>query len=46
MEEVLAERARKGRRPTTRIHEFLAKWKNLPVEEISWRHTEDLEALN
>ena len=44
VEEVLIERARKGRRPTIRIHEFLAKWKNLLVEDISWGRTEDLEA--
>ena len=44
VEEVLDERARKGRRPTRRIHEFLAKWKNLSVEEISWKCIEDLEA--
>ena len=44
VEEILAERVRKGRRPTRRIHEYLVKWKNLPVEESSWERVEDLEA--
>ena len=44
VEEILAERVRKGRRPTRRIHEYLVKWKNLPVEETSWERVEDLEA--
>ncbi|KAA0046930.1 reverse transcriptase [Cucumis melo var. makuwa] len=44
VEEILAERVRRGRRPTRRIHEYLIKWKNLPVEETSWERVEDLEA--
>ena len=44
VEEILAERVRMGRRPTRRIHEYLVKWKNLPVEETSWERVEDLEA--
>ncbi|KAA0067731.1 reverse transcriptase [Cucumis melo var. makuwa] len=44
VEEILAERVRRGRRPTRRIHEYLIKWKNLPVEETSWKRVEDLEA--
>ncbi|TYK01597.1 reverse transcriptase [Cucumis melo var. makuwa] len=44
VEEILAERVRRGRRPTRRIHEYLVKWKNLPVEETSWERVEDLEA--
>ncbi|KAA0063713.1 reverse transcriptase [Cucumis melo var. makuwa] len=44
VEEILAERVRKGRRPARRIHEYLVKWKNLPVEATSWEHVEDLEA--
>ncbi|KAA0059800.1 2-C-methyl-D-erythritol 4-phosphate cytidylyltransferase [Cucumis melo var. makuwa] len=44
-EEILAERVRKGRRrPTRRIHEYLVKWKNLPMEETSWERVKDLEA--
>ncbi|KAA0064073.1 reverse transcriptase [Cucumis melo var. makuwa] len=42
--EILAERVRRGRRPARRIHEYLVKWKNLPVEETSWERVEDLEA--
>ncbi|KAA0067362.1 reverse transcriptase [Cucumis melo var. makuwa] len=44
VEEILAERVRRGRRPARRIHEYLVKWKNLPVEETSWERVEDLEA--
>ena len=44
VEEILAERVRKGRRPTRRIHDYLVKWKNLHVEETSWKRVEDLEA--
>ncbi|TYK15559.1 reverse transcriptase [Cucumis melo var. makuwa] len=44
VEEILVERVRRGRRPTQRIHEYLVKWKNLPVEETSWKRVEDLEA--
>ena len=44
VEEFLAERVRMGRRPTRRIHEYLVKWKNLPVEETSWERVEDLQA--
>ncbi|TYK23056.1 reverse transcriptase [Cucumis melo var. makuwa] len=44
IEEILAERVRRGTRPTRRIHEYLVKWKNLPVEETSWERVEDLEA--
>ncbi|TYJ97412.1 reverse transcriptase [Cucumis melo var. makuwa] len=44
VEEILAERVRRGRRPTRRIHEYLVKWKNLPVEETSWKRVKDLEA--
>ncbi|KAA0064236.1 reverse transcriptase [Cucumis melo var. makuwa] len=44
VEEILAERVRRGRRPARRIHEYLVKWKNLPVEETSWKRLEDLEA--
>ncbi|TYK01362.1 reverse transcriptase [Cucumis melo var. makuwa] len=44
VEEILAERVRRGRRPARRIHEYLVKWKNLPVEETSWKRVEDLEA--
>ena len=35
VEEILTERVRRGRGPTRRIHEYLAKWKNLLVEETS-----------
>ncbi|KAA0051359.1 reverse transcriptase [Cucumis melo var. makuwa] len=44
VEEILAEQVRRGRRPARRIHEYLVKWKNLPVEETSWERVEDLEA--
>ncbi|TYJ97166.1 reverse transcriptase [Cucumis melo var. makuwa] len=44
VEEILAERVRRGRRPARRIHEYLVKWKNLHVEETSWERVEDLEA--
>ncbi|TYK31116.1 reverse transcriptase [Cucumis melo var. makuwa] len=44
VEEILAERVRRGRRPARRIHEYLVKWKNLPMEETSWERVEDLEA--
>ena len=44
VEEILAERVRRGRRPARRIHEYLVKWKNLPVEETSWERVKDLEA--
>ncbi|KAA0066949.1 hypothetical protein E5676_scaffold595G00530 [Cucumis melo var. makuwa] len=43
VEEILAERVRRGRRPTRRIHEYLVKWKNLLVEETSWERVEDLK---
>ena len=43
VEEILADRVRKGRRPTRRIHEFLVRWKNLPMEETRWELIEDLE---
>ncbi|TYJ96944.1 reverse transcriptase [Cucumis melo var. makuwa] len=36
VEEILAKRVRKGRRLTRKIHEYLIKWKNLPVEETGW----------
>ncbi|KAA0060750.1 reverse transcriptase [Cucumis melo var. makuwa] len=44
VEEILVERVRRGRRPTRRIHEYLVKWKNLPMEETNWERVEDLEA--
>ena len=44
VEEILADRVRNGRKLMRRIHEFLVKGKNLPVEETSWEHVEDLEA--
>ncbi|TYK25835.1 reverse transcriptase [Cucumis melo var. makuwa] len=44
VEEILVERVRRGRRPARRIHEYLVKWKNLLVEETSWKRVEDLEA--
>ncbi|TYK01231.1 reverse transcriptase [Cucumis melo var. makuwa] len=44
VEEILAERVRRGRRPARRIHEYLVKWKNLSVEETSWERVEDLQA--
>ena len=44
VEEILAGRVRRGRRPTRRIHEYLVKWKNLYVEETSWERVKNLEA--
>ena len=44
VEEILAEWIRKGQRPTRRIHKYLVKWKNLPVEETSWECVEDIKA--
>ncbi|TYK01760.1 reverse transcriptase [Cucumis melo var. makuwa] len=44
VEEILVERVRRGRRLARRIHEYLVKWKNLPVEETNWERVEDLEA--
>ncbi|KAA0053382.1 reverse transcriptase [Cucumis melo var. makuwa] len=44
VEEILAKRVRRGRKPTRRIHEYLVKWKNLYVEETSWERVEDLES--
>ncbi|KAA0044657.1 reverse transcriptase [Cucumis melo var. makuwa] len=44
VEEILVERVTRSRRPTRRIHEYLVKWNNLPMEESSWEHVEDLEA--
>ena len=44
VEEIIADRVKNVRRPTRRVYEFLVKWKNLLVEEISWKHLEDLEA--
>ncbi|TYK22323.1 uncharacterized protein E5676_scaffold1428G00330 [Cucumis melo var. makuwa] len=44
VKEILAKRVRRGRRPARRIHEYLVKWKNLPVEETSWERVENLEA--
>ncbi|TYK04961.1 reverse transcriptase [Cucumis melo var. makuwa] len=46
VEEILAGKVRKGRRPTRGIHEFLVKWKNLLVKETSWEHVEKLKAWN
>ncbi|KAA0053608.1 reverse transcriptase [Cucumis melo var. makuwa] len=43
VKEILVEQVRRGRRPTRRIHEYLVKWKNLPVEETSWERVKDLE---
>ena len=44
VEEILADKVRKVGKPARRVHEFLVKWKNLPMEETSWEHLEDLEA--
>ncbi|KAA0053470.1 reverse transcriptase [Cucumis melo var. makuwa] len=44
VEEILAERVKRDRRPARRIHKYLVKWKNLPVEETNWERVEDLEA--
>ena len=44
VEEIMAKRVRKGQRPRSRIHEYLVKWKTLPVEETSWERVKDLEA--
>ncbi|TYK13942.1 hypothetical protein E5676_scaffold832G001430 [Cucumis melo var. makuwa] len=44
VKEVLADRVRKGRRPTREIHKFLVKWKNLLMEVTSRECVKDLEA--
>ena len=44
IEEILVERVRKIGRPARTIHEFLIKWKNLPMEETSWERAEDLDS--
>ncbi|TYK04892.1 reverse transcriptase [Cucumis melo var. makuwa] len=41
---ILTDQVRKGRRPTRRIHKYLVRYKNLPVEETSWECVDDLEA--
>ena len=45
IEEILAGRVRKIERPVQTIHEFLVKWKNLPMEETSWECAEDLDSV-
>ena len=44
LEEILADRVRKIGRLLRTIREFLVKWKNLPMEETSWEHAEDLDS--
>ena len=44
VEEILADRVRKIGRPVRMIREFLVKWMNLPIEEISGERAEDLNS--
>ena len=43
IEEILANRVRKIGRPVGTIHEFIVKWKNLPMEETNWECAIDLD---
>lgn len=42
VEEVIADKTKKRRKSTKTIHEFLIKWKNLPIKKTNWECAKDL----